>query len=698
MRRSTLLVAALGSAAALLAGARVSPAADPVPASASLPFSTYLGGESSDVPDAAAFGPDGALWIAGTSYSRDLRGAARSAKDAGTGDVVVLRLDPATHAVLSAAWIGGSGYDSAAALAFGEDGAAFVVGQVDYGGFPATAPWSAPQRRFEGRQAFLARVSPDGWRFTWSAVLDETRFARAAGLAVTPEGDPVVVGRGSDGSFVARFDADGSGVVFTRRVAAGGWVSAVAVEPDGRILVAGTAPPQALTDATRLLAPALDGTEGYLAEIDASGLEVLRVALLGDTDVNAVSASADGPLLFGRTIDASFPATPAPHGAPGPDSSDACLLRLNADWSIAAAALFGGSDDEYYLSMAPAADGRVWVCGSTKSADLPLLGPIQPLLGSSEDAFLAAFDATTLTPSFSTYLGGDARELGYSVVVAPDGAAWFVGATASTDFPTAAAEQVGAPAGGSYDMFVARVDPASAGATPPPPLDVAAQALGARSVRVSWRPGSDDATQFVVFRRDVGGYVRAAVLPADALEWTDAELRPDSSYSYALQAVNAAGGSRASAVVEARTASTLDVRVDFGVVDFRDDSFDGSTRSVLRGRLATNAQSAGGVFDPRREGIEWTASGGQALSSSLAIRAGDRRWRKTRHGLRWARRGTRLDFDPRTGRFELRTGRYGRAPWPDESGLTRLAVAVGDDVGSVEVRWRSAGPWRMLTR
>src|SRR5208337_802676 len=61
--------------------------------------------------------------------------------------------------------------------------------------------------------------------------------------------------------------------------------------------------------------------------------------------------------------------------------------------------------------------------------------------------------------SYSTYLGGSDQDVGYGIAVDAAGDAYVTGSTASTDFPTANPLQP-SYAGGPYDVFVAKLNPA----------------------------------------------------------------------------------------------------------------------------------------------------------------------------------------------------------------------------------------------
>ena len=311
-RGATVLALSIGGI--LGAGRSVgeeTPSPDPL-----LPFGTFLGGSDSDSAKFLARGPDGALWIVGSSYSLDFPGAPRAAGEENGGDVVVLRFDPVTRTVLSAAWMGSTGYDAPAGIAFDHAGTAYIAGTTGNSAtFPVTTGIPNPGDFDSG--AFVARVLPDGSGFAWTTVLGGSGWDEATGLAVTPEGDPVVVGRtsspdfplknpflgvrgGNRDAFVARLRADGTGLVFSSLLGGSDVddASAAAISPSGGILVAGSTRSPDFPSGEQLLESPSGELGGFLVEIAPDGGSLLRAARLASTDVSGMLVDAEDRLLY----------------------------------------------------------------------------------------------------------------------------------------------------------------------------------------------------------------------------------------------------------------------------------------------------------------------------------------------------------------------------------------------------------------
>jgi hypothetical protein len=144
--------------------------------------------------------------------------------------------------------------------------------------------------------------------------------------------------------------------------------------------------------------------------------------------------------LVGTTYSSDFP-TLFPFQAPQP-VFDAFVTRLQEtgdQLSLVWSTFLGGTGDDYGQAIDVDAAENVYVAGYTKSASFPLVRAFQ---GDQpgDDVFVTKFNAftgTNLTVAYSTYLGGNGtREIPAGLRVDASGAAYVVGETNSSNFPT----------------------------------------------------------------------------------------------------------------------------------------------------------------------------------------------------------------------------------------------------------------------
>ncbi|UCG61674.1 MAG: SBBP repeat-containing protein [Candidatus Zixiibacteriota bacterium] len=123
---------------------------------------------------------------------------------------------------------------------------------------------------------------------------------------------------------------------------------------------------------------------------------------------------------------------------------------------LAYSTYLGGSDDDYGQGIAVDGSGAIYVAGRTASTDFPTVDPYQTDQ-TWTDVFVAKLSSDGSSLIYSTYLGGNANDLGYGLAIDATGAAYVTGYTYSTDFPTLNAYQA-SHGGGASDVFVTKLD------------------------------------------------------------------------------------------------------------------------------------------------------------------------------------------------------------------------------------------------
>jgi hypothetical protein len=301
------------------------------------------------------------------------------------------------------------------------------------------------------------------------------------------------------------------------------------------------------------------------------------------------------------------------------------------------------------------------------------------------DVFVAAFDTRSLVQTFGTYLGGGGFENAPVVGALPDGSAWIAAGTTSMDFPVLHPVHAFQPGQVGTDLGLAHIRAGDPRVRPEAPFGLQAESNGIRRVDLRWSAVAG-ATGIVVDRRELGAFIRRTILAGDATAWTDTEVLPDHGYTYSLQALNDAGGSPSS---ERRVLTEASLLLD--TIDGRFKSSSGSL--ALRGAVRARASEPPSV--PRANGfvlVSFTRLGAQTI---LSIPAGDQLWRETGRHLRWRFGSTRLDLDPRTGRFFLQGRPQSFSPVPSDA--FTLQVNSGDEFGSTTTFWRRVSRTQLRT-
>ena len=178
------------------------------PALTTLAQATYLGGGSYDLAFGLRIRPvSGDVYVAGLTTSTNFPGTAGGAQpthalDTGV-DVFVARLNPALTALVQATYLGGSGDDSALALAVHPtSGDVFVAGRTYSTDFPATAGGAQPGSGGAPTDGFVARLNPALTALAQSTYLGGGSSDFVYALAIDPtSGDVYAAGQTFSANF-----------------------------------------------------------------------------------------------------------------------------------------------------------------------------------------------------------------------------------------------------------------------------------------------------------------------------------------------------------------------------------------------------------------------------------------------------------------------------------------------------------------
>ncbi|MBN1963519.1 MAG: SBBP repeat-containing protein, partial [Anaerolineae bacterium] len=122
----------------------------------------------------------------------------------------------------------------------------------------------------------------------------------------------------------------------------------------------------------------------------------------------------------------------------------------------------GGNHTDFAGGLAVDASGAAYVNGSTSSANFPTPGGFDTTYGGGNDAFLVKVRPNGTGLVYGTFIGGSKSEWDGHVAVGGNGAAYVVGTTFSSDFPTTPGALDRTFGGGDNrgDAFVVKVNAA----------------------------------------------------------------------------------------------------------------------------------------------------------------------------------------------------------------------------------------------
>jgi hypothetical protein len=402
------------------------------PNGSALVYCTYLGGSADDRAFGIAVDAAGAAYVTGSTTSRNfpVRYPLQS-KLAGGRNAFVVKLSP-TGSLAYSTYLGGNATDVGNGIAVDTAGSAYVVGETTSSNFPANG-WQRSSRggqeAFIAKMAadgtrltystYLGGASAD--RGTAIAV-DANGSAWIAGATWSLDFPVANAFQGSSGggqdAFIARFSADGNALLFSSYLGgSGGTFSAPEIAQAIAVDTAGSAYVAGVTSSVnfRLLNPLQSSrkglTDAFVAKVNASGSLAYSTYLggVGAEIATAIATSSSGAAyVAGYTYSTDLPVTSDALQKFNLGEYDAFIGKIGAAGALEYLSYLGGSGSDAATSVA-VSGGNVYVGGYTHSTDFPTLNGYQRVNAGNYGAFVTKLDGFSITlskilinPSFET--------------------------------------------------------------------------------------------------------------------------------------------------------------------------------------------------------------------------------------------------------------------------------------------------------
>lgn len=351
-------------------------------------------------------------------------------------------------------YLGGSGGETANAIAVDSSGEAYIAGKTGSMNFPVTS------------NAFLKTCGTQQYPCSFPNYYD---------------------------GFVAKLSADGSTLLYATYLggpAAYGTtvINGIAVDSSGDAYVAGSIYSNNFPTTSGAFQPQTSGnlefpgvSSAFVTKLNATGSSLVYSTYLSGTPANtgvpltppdganAIALdSAGDAYVVGTTSESDFPTTPGAFQTTGPSSGNVIgfVTKFNAAGSgLIFSTFLGGSRNDELNAITVDATGNAYVAGIANSPDFPTTpGAYQKgsYFSSQTDAYLPNGSGVIakFNPSgkieYSTYLGGPGGSSITSIAVNSAGAAYVTGATGS-GFPVT--PNALATTYQSYAAFVAKLHP-----------------------------------------------------------------------------------------------------------------------------------------------------------------------------------------------------------------------------------------------
>ncbi|MFZ5808833.1 MAG: SBBP repeat-containing protein [Chloroflexota bacterium] len=301
---------------------------------------------------------------------------------------------------------------------------------------------------------------------TGSTASTQATFPLAVGPDLTYNG-------GDRDVFVAKVNADGTGLVYAGYIGGNAWDrgDGIAVDSWGNAYVTG------VTESTEVTFPITLGPDlshngkhdAFVAKVNVSGTALVYAGYIGgsewDFGMGITVDTAGNAYITGYTAstEATFPVTVGPDISYNGGARDAFVAKVNVSGTgLVYAGYIGGSDRDISNGIALDTAGNVYITGYTAStqATFPVtVGPDLTYNGGLTDAFVVKVNASGTALVYCGYIGGSSDDFGKSIAVDTAGNAYVTGSTNSTEaaFPVTVGPDT-TYNGGSTDAFVSKVN------------------------------------------------------------------------------------------------------------------------------------------------------------------------------------------------------------------------------------------------
>jgi hypothetical protein len=373
------------------------------PSGNSLIYATYLGGSGNDYATGIAVDATGQMYISGYTASIDFpvtSNAFQGFYGGGVSDGFFAKLNAAGSQLVYATYLGGTGNDTAYAVALDPAANVYVTGQTQSSNFPLL---QALQTAYSEGEAFVVKLNASS-QVLYSTYLGGTGSSTGTGIAA---------------------DAAGNAYVTGYTIAPDFPVTSSAYQPSNH-----------------------GGYDIFVAKLNAGGSAILSATYFGGSGSESSSGialdSSGNVFVAGSTNSMDLPLQ-APVEASYSGGGDAFVAAFNNQLSsLYFSTYYGGAANEIGAGIAVDSSGNAYLTGSTNSGGSTLgipvtTGAFQTSGQGGLDAFLAKFSLSgisSLTCSASSPAplnipaGGPAEQVGDLVLTCTGGTA---GPTAVAD-------------------------------------------------------------------------------------------------------------------------------------------------------------------------------------------------------------------------------------------------------------------------
>ena len=383
----------------------------------SLLYSTFIGGSDGDRSESIALDYENNIYIAGDTWSLDFPTTPDCFDNSynGFGDVVVIKLNHNGSSLLYSTFVGGSDLDWESSVAIDSNNNTYILGQTWSADFPITP--SCYDDSLNGTSdIFVFKLNSNGSNLTYSTFIGGSESDMGSAIALDSENNTYITGNKQSSDFPTTFSC--------------------------------------YDDSHN------ENIDVFVLKLSSNGSNLTYSTFIGGGDrdygCDIVLDSEKNAYITGYTYSSDFPTTSGCYdNSYNGGDEDVIVLKLNSDGSELLYSTFvGGSKYDHGFSIALDSKNNTYITGSTDSSDFLTTYGCYNDSGNGVFVFKLNSDGTDIL--YSTYVGEWGT--GEGIALDSDNNAYVTGYTKSSDFPTTVGCYNDSYNGGTYDVFVFKID------------------------------------------------------------------------------------------------------------------------------------------------------------------------------------------------------------------------------------------------
>ncbi|MGA1873417.1 MAG: SBBP repeat-containing protein [Thermoplasmatota archaeon] len=543
---------------------------------------TFIGGSGGDSCRSFKFDEKDNIYVTGTTTSLSnfpiTPGAFDDTYNGGfSGDIYVAKINNSFMSLDYCTYIGGTGTDTPSGLDV-RNGEAVFSGVTDSSDYP-TSDNAYNDTNVGWRTIIVTKLNRSGGSLEFSTLVDGGANESGSGAKYDDSGNVLVTGSTTSTDFpttqgaydttlnstgggvsgtdmvILKLNSKGTGLIFSTFYGGAGSDSGflVGVDRNGSIYVAGNTESMDLAMTSGAYSSSMSGIyDQFVARFNHNASKLERATYFGGSgyDVTgSVTLHPSGDVVMTGYTHASITTTSGAFDTTPNGGTEAFAARMDGNLTtLKASTYIGGSLDEREISVDVGPEGNIFLYGSTQSVNFPnTTGADDTTFNGTNNLnmYMAKLDGSLSTLMYSTFLGGNGYDRGYSIKVLSPFKVMLSGTCSSTDFKTEGYgfDQIKDTGGDGFLLELSLLAPPS----PPRSLDMT---RGDEWVHLTWEEpltdGGSPVTSFEVFR--TGQLVPPpedpfVILPPGTHDYNDTTIKVDDEWYYYVKAVNKEGPS-----------------------------------------------------------------------------------------------------------------------------------------------------------